>query len=142
MYGSSVYYKKRWLYLRRNFPFICLLNYTYAYGCEGLGFFWFIFLYLLLLWVLFGLFVFILFRFFALYMYESFYLQLEELFSKCYFGIYLYIYQLWWHWLLKIYCVSDSLTVAVRVQLGIPYLSNVKVRQSTFKTKWWRSFVI
>eukprot|EP00105_Crassostrea_gigas_P017137 XP_011434796.1 PREDICTED: multiple epidermal growth factor-like domains protein 10 isoform X1 [Crassostrea gigas] len=37
MYGSSVYYKKRWLNLRENLPIICLslLNYTYAYGCEG-----------------------------------------------------------------------------------------------------------
>lgn len=34
---SSVYYKKRWLNLRENLPIICLslLNYTYAYGCEG-----------------------------------------------------------------------------------------------------------
>lgn len=33
----SVYYKKRWLNLRENLPTICLslLNYTYAYGCEG-----------------------------------------------------------------------------------------------------------
>lgn len=136
--------------ITKNGGFTCVeIFHSYAYlithmhmDVKGKGFFWFIFLYLLLLWVLFGLFVFILFRFFVLYMYESFYLQLEELFSKCYFGIYLCIYQLWWHWLLKIYCVSDSLTVAVRVQLGIPYLSNVKVRQSTFKTKWWRSFVI
>lgn len=31
--------------------------------------------------------------------YECFYLQLKELFSKCYFGISLCINQLWWHWL-------------------------------------------